>query len=74
MGIVRFRLEGFVPYYSLSEDAPLRAAVRALAQLTPNERRYLMRHWVVAQSCGSNRERSRLTDEATGASSSKDGG
>ncbi len=41
-GVIERRRDGDIPYYALTRDVRVRGAVKELARLTPNERRYLL--------------------------------
>jgi len=41
-GVIECRRDGDVPYYTLTTDVRVRGAVKELARLTPNQRRYLL--------------------------------
>jgi len=49
-GVIRCQRDGHMAYYALSQDVGIRRAVKELARLTPNERRYLLHQCLRRQS------------------------
>lgn len=50
--VIECRWDGDIPYYALTREVRIRRAVKELARLTPNERRYLL-HQSMRQEAGS---------------------